>query len=183
MQGTAGVRRYGFREGALLDIHHYRVPGLPDGEHGLPAGNLVSAVVALARVQAAMRRDRRAAAARLLWVLRELLLPLVPELPETLRRALGAWFRTGFGALFADLPVLRAALGRITHIEEAEAVMYTFGQYVEDEKKEAEARGLVLGRKQFLVEYIRQAWGRRRRNGVPGNWKRPNSPTCPTSQA
>ena len=167
VQGTAGVRRYGFREGALLDIHHYRVPGLPEGEHALPPDNLAAAVVALARVQAAMRRDRREAAARLLWVLRELLLPLVPELPETLRRALGAWFRTGFGALFADLPALRAALGRITHIEEAEAIMYTFGQYVEDEKKEAaaqgaaqgEAKGVVLGRKQLLLEYIRQAWG------------------------
>ena len=41
--------------------------------------------------------------------------------------------------------------------------MYTFGQYVEDEKKEAvaqaAAKGVVLGRKQLLLEYIRQAWG------------------------
>ena len=41
--------------------------------------------------------------------------------------------------------------------------MYTFGQYVEDEKKDAraegEARGIVQGRKQLLLEFIRQVWG------------------------
>ena len=49
--------------------------------------------------------------------------------------------------------------------------MYTFGQYVEDEKKDAkalgeargvargEARGVVQGRKQLLLEFIRQVWG------------------------
>ncbi len=33
--------------------------------------------------------------------------------------------------------------------------MYTFGQYVADKEKEGEARG----RKQFLLEFIRQVWG------------------------
>ena len=45
--------------------------------------------------------------------------------------------------------------------------MYTFGQYVEDERKDAEARGqargeargVVQGRKQLLLELIRQVWG------------------------
>ena len=36
--------------------------------------------------------------------------------------------------------------------------MYTFGQYVADKEKEGEARGVVQGRKQFLLEFIRQVW-------------------------
>ena len=41
--------------------------------------------------------------------------------------------------------------------------MYTFGQYVEDQKKEAFDRGFKRGLKRtkacILLEYIRQAWG------------------------
>ena len=45
--------------------------------------------------------------------------------------------------------------------------MYTFGQYVEDEKKDAkaegealgEARGEAQGRKKVLLAFIRQVWG------------------------
>ena len=41
--------------------------------------------------------------------------------------------------------------------------MYTFGQYVEDQKKEAFDRGFKRGLKRTkartLLEYIRQAWG------------------------
>ena len=55
--------------------------------------------------------------------------------------------------------------------EEAEEVMYTFGQYVEDEKKDAEARGKAKGKaegealgeargkKEILLAFIRQVWG------------------------
>jgi hypothetical protein len=51
--------------------------------------------------------------------------------------------------------------------EEAEEVMYTFGQYVEDEKKDAEARGKAegealgetRGKKEILLAFIRQVWG------------------------
>ena len=150
VQRVAGSYRYGFREGLLLDVHAFRVPGLPGGEHPLPVDNLVSSVMALARLQAEMKLGRRAAAALVLPVLRALI-PLALASTPTLRRGLGAWFRTGFGELMDDQPVLRGALGRITYIEEAEAVMYTFGQYVADEKKESEAR--------VLLEFIRQVWG------------------------
>ena len=55
VQTVAGSYRYGFREGLLLDVHAFRVPGLPGGEHPLPADNLVSGVMALARLQAEMK--------------------------------------------------------------------------------------------------------------------------------
>ena len=158
VQRVAGSYRSGFRAGLLLDIHAHRVPGLPGGTHVLPADNLVSGFLALARVPAEMKRERRAAAALVLPVPRGLL-PLVLASTATLRGTLGAWFQTGFGELMADQPAVR----RITYIEEAEAVMYTFGQYVEDEKKDAEARGQAQGeargRKQLLLEFIRQVWG------------------------
>ena len=155
VQAVAGVRRYGFQEGALLEIHDHAVPGLPGGTHALPSDNLASGFVALARVQAEMARGRRAAATLVLPVLRELILPRALGTAPSLRRALGAWFKTRFDGLLADQPDLRAALRRITYIEEAEAVMYTFGQYVEDEKKDAEARG----KKEVLLAFIRQVWG------------------------
>jgi len=155
VQTVAGVRRYGFRAGALLEIHDHAVPGLPGGAHALPPDNLASGFVALARVQAEMARGRRAAATQVLTVLRELILPRALGTAPSLRRALGAWFKTRFDGLLADRPDLRAALRRITYIEEAEEVMYTFGQYVEDEKKDAEARG----KKEVLLAFIRQVWG------------------------
>ena len=37
--------------------------------------------------------------------------------------------------------------------------MYTFGQYVEDEKKDAEARGQAQGETRVLLKFIRQVWG------------------------
>ena len=37
--------------------------------------------------------------------------------------------------------------------------MYTFGQYVEDQKREAAARAEARVLKRVLLEYIRQAWG------------------------
>ena len=155
VQTVAGVRRYGFRAGALLEIHDHAVPGLPGGAHALPPDNLASGFVALARVQAEMARGRRAAATQVLTVLRELILPRALGIAPSLRRVLGAWFKTRFDGLLADRPNLRAALRRITYIEEAEEVMYTFGQYVEDEKKDAEARG----KKEVLLAFIRQVWG------------------------
>ena len=183
VQTVAGVRRYGFRAGALLEIHDHAVPGLEGGTHALPADNLAAGFVALARVQAEMVRGRRAAAALLLPVLRELILPRALGTAPSLRRALGAWFKTRFDGLLVDRPDLRALLRRITYIEEAEAVMYTFGQYVEDEKKDAKAEGEALGeargeargkaegkaegealgetrgRKEILLAFIRQVWG------------------------
>ncbi len=171
VQAVAGVRRYGFRAGALLEIHDHAVPGLEGGAHALPPDNLAAGFAALARVQAEMTRGRRAAAALVLPVLRELILPRALGTAPSLRRALGAWFKTRFDGLLVDRPDLRAALRRITYIEEAEAVMYTFGQYVEDEKKDAKAEGEALGeargkaegmaegRKEVLLAFIRQVWG------------------------
>ncbi|MXZ25330.1 MAG: Rpn family recombination-promoting nuclease/putative transposase [Caldilineaceae bacterium SB0665_bin_21] len=163
VQAVAGVRRYGFRTGALLEIHDHAVPGLEGGAHALPPDNLAAGFVALARVQAEMARGQRAAVALVLPVLRELVLPRALGTAPSLRRALGAWFKTRFDRLLADQPDLRAALRRITYIEEAEAVMYTFGQYVEDEKKDAEARGMAegeaRGKKEILLAFIRQVWG------------------------
>ena len=145
------------------------------GAHALPPDNLAAGFVALARVQAEMTRGRRAAAALVLPVLRELILPRALGTAPSLRRALGAWFKTRFDGLLVDRPDLRALLRRITYIEEAEAVMYTFGQYVEDEKKDAEALGEARGeargkaegealgetrgRKEILLAFIRQVWG------------------------
>ena len=157
VQSVAGSYRYGFREGLLLDIHNYRVPGLLGGEHPLPPDNLVSSVVALARVQAGMKLEQRGAAELVLPVL-QVLIPRALASTETLREGLGAWFKTGFGELLDDQLDLRAALSKITYIEEVAAVMYTFGQYVADKEKEGEARGEVQGRKQFLLEFIRQVW-------------------------
>ncbi len=178
VQTVAGTHRYGFRAGALLEIHDHAVPGLPGGTHALPSDNLASGFVALARVQAEMARGRRAAVALVLPVLRELILPRALGTAPSLRRALGAWFKTRFDGLLVDRPDLRAALRRITYIEEAEEVMYTFGQYVEDEKKDAEARGKAegealgetRGKKEILLAFIRQVWGEAEADRCAQEW-------------
>ena len=128
--------------------------------------NLAAGFVALARVQAEMTRGRREAASLVLPVLREQIVPRALGMSRSLRRALGAWFKTRFDGLWADQPDLRAALRRITYIEEAEAVMYTFGQYVEDEKKDAKAEG----RKEVLLAFIRQVWGEAEADRCAREW-------------
>ncbi len=178
VQTVAGAHRYGFRVGALLEIHDHAVPGLEGGAHALPEDNLALGFVALARVQAEMTRGQRVAAALVLPVLRELILPRALGTAPSLRRALGAWFKTRFDGLLVDRPDLRAALRRITYIEEAEAVMYTFGQYVEDEKKDAEARGKAegealgetRGKKEILLAFIRQVWGEAEADRCAREW-------------
>lgn len=167
VQTIPGSRRYGFREGALLDIHDYAVPGLEGRGHQLPRHNLVSGFIALARVQVEMQRGHRSAVELVLPVLRDGVIPRALEATETTRRAFATWLKTGFGLLFGDLPELRAALGKIMFIEEAEAVMYTFGQYVKDKVQEGvelgEARGVELGEvrgeKRVLLKFVRQVWG------------------------
>ncbi|MXZ24709.1 MAG: hypothetical protein F4Y80_07530 [Caldilineaceae bacterium SB0665_bin_21] len=37
--------------------------------------------------------------------------------------------------------------------------MYTFGQYVADEKKESEAQGEARAKKELLLAFIRKVWG------------------------
>ena len=37
--------------------------------------------------------------------------------------------------------------------------MYTFGQYVADEKQEVEARGEARAKKEVLLAFIRKVWG------------------------
>ena len=110
VQTVAGAHRYGFRAGALLEIHDHAVPGLPGGAHALPSDNLAAGFVALTRVQAEMTRGRREAAALVLAVLRAWILPRALGMSPSLRRALGAWFKTRFDELLADCPALRALL-------------------------------------------------------------------------
>ena len=116
---------------------------------------------------------------QILPILQELALPRTLVSTTTGRGAFGAWFKVGFGDLPVDLPVMRAEWEKITSIEEAEAVMYTFGQYVADAEKEAEARGEARGeawgeargeargevrgetrgKKEVILAFIRKVWG------------------------
>jgi len=89
VQSVADSYRYGCREGLLLDIHDYRVPGLPGGEHPLSPDNLVSSVVALVRVPAGMKLEQRGATELVLPVLQVLILRALAS-TETLREGLGA---------------------------------------------------------------------------------------------
>ena len=91
----------------------------------------------------------------ILPILQELALPRTLVSTTTGRGAFGAWFKAGFGDLPVDLPVMRAEWEKITSIEEVEAVMYTFGQYVADKEKEGEARA----KKELLLAFIRKVWG------------------------
>ena len=51
-----------------------------------------------------MTRGRREAVALVLTVLRELILPRVPGMSPSLRRALGAWFKTALRRAVGGLP-------------------------------------------------------------------------------
>ena len=145
VQSRPGSHGYGLQAGPLLDIHDHAVPAFPVTAYPLPPQSLVTGIIALARIQAAIRRGENAAAEQILPLLREWIIPRVLGLPETLRAAYGAWFKAAFDDLLRDQPELRRELRRITYIEEAEAVMNTFGTIIAAKEREGEARGLELG--------------------------------------
>ena len=175
VQAVAGTRGYGFQPGPVLDVHDFPLPTFPDPDYPLPSDSLVTGFIALARIQLEMRRNNKAAVDQILPVLRTWIVPLVLGSTETLRRAFGAWFRLAFGELLGDDPELRAELGRIVHIEDAEAVMYTFTQALEDRFKQGEAEGRAQGEargraqgeargearatRKLLLQFIAEAWG------------------------
>ena len=174
VQSVAGAHGYRFEEGALLDIHDYEVPVFPVTDYPLPPQSLVTGIVALARIQAAIQRGANEAAEQILPLLRAWINPRVLGLPETLREAYGAWFKAAFDDLLRDQPELRRELRRIIYIEEAEAVMNTFGNIIAAKEKEGEARGLELGEarglelgeargetrgeKRILVQFVAEFW-------------------------
>ena len=150
VQSVPGSHGYRFEEGALLDIHDYEVPAFPVDDHPLPPESLVTGIVLLARIQAALHAGDTGAAEQLLPLLRDWLIPRALRSTETLREALAAWFKAAFGDLLRDHPELRRALGRITYIEEAEAVMNMLDNILAAKEREGKAEGLELGKAQGL---------------------------------
>ncbi|MYC61357.1 MAG: hypothetical protein F4X16_00765 [Caldilineaceae bacterium SB0661_bin_34] len=150
----AGSHGYRFEEGALLDIHDYAVPVFPIADYPLLPESLVTSIVALARIQAAIQRGGNEAAEQILPLLRDWIIPRVLRLPESLREAYGAWFKAAFDDLLRDQPELRRELRRIIYIEEAEVVMNTFGNIIAAKEKEGEARG----EKRVLVQFVAEFW-------------------------
>ena len=159
VQTVAGTRGYGFQPGPVLDVHDFPLPVFPDARYPLSADSLMTGFITLARIQLEMRRNNRAAVDQILPVLRTWIVPLVLRSTETLRRAFGAWFRTAFGELLGDDPELRAELSKIVYIEDAEAVMYTISQALEDRFKQGEAQGEARATRHLLLQFVAEAWG------------------------
>ncbi len=174
VQSRPGSHGYGLRDGPLLDIHDYEVPVFPVTDYPLPRQSLVTGILALARIQASIRRGANKAAEQILPLLQEWIIPRILRLSTTLREAYGAWFKAAFDDLLRDQPELRRELRRIIYIEEAEAVMNTFGNIIAAKEKEGEARGLALGearglelgeargeargKKEILLQFVAECW-------------------------
>ena len=154
MQSVPDSHGYGLRKGPLLDIHDHAVPVFPVADYPLPPQSLVTGIVALACIQAAIRRGANEAVAQILPLLREWIIPRVWRLPATLREAYGTWCKAGFDDLFQNQPELRRGLRSIIDIEEAGAVMNTFGNIIAAKEKEGEARG----EKRIFVQFVAEFW-------------------------
>ena len=187
VQTMAGVRRYGFREGALLEIHDHAVPGLEGGAHALPPDNLASGFVALARVQAEMARGRRAVAALVLPVLRELILPRALGTAPSLRRALGAWFKTRFDGFWRINPTCaRRCVESSTLRRRRQSCTHSANTWKTRRRMPRPRAGRRVkraARRRSSLRSSGKCGAMRKRTGVPGSWTRPHSTTCPTSRA
>ncbi len=89
VQSRPGSHGYGFRAGPLLDIHDYAVPVFPVNDYPLPLESLVTGIVALARIQAAIRRGANEAAEQILPLLREWIIPRSCGCPQPCARPTG----------------------------------------------------------------------------------------------
>ncbi len=143
--------------GPLLDIHAYPFPSLP-------RRNLVSCVIALARLQWALRSAPPCGAdndlydlAVHVWV--DWLKPLVTDSPR-LGDSFAVWCATGLPGLAEQHPEGKRLLDTISSLTFAEWEHIMVG--IQDLAKAREQRGILQGKQEgillMLTEYVKLHW-------------------------
>ncbi len=155
----AGDRSVFFVEGPLLDIHRYPFPSADLQVFDLPRNNRVTCVIALARLQWALRDRSRAPIthsavyALIMHVVVDWLKPLLDPDGSELGDAFAVWIATGMADLLRSWPASQEALDNISTLTFAqlERTMITVQELIEEGRQE--------GQLATLTDYVALYWG------------------------
>ncbi len=166
----AGDRSVYFVDGPLLDIHQYPFPSRDPTVFDLPRDNLMTSVIALARLQWALRTRSRdpvthsVAYDLLLHVVVDWLKPLLDPAGSELGNSLAVWIATGMKDFLRSWPASGAALDNISTLTFAqlEKTMTTVQDLVREVRQEGlqagHQEGLQEGLLTILTDYVRLGW-------------------------
>ena len=165
-QGTDD-RSVHFAEGPLLDIHQYPFPSADPQVFDLPRDNRVTCIIALARLQWALRDESRASMTRnaiytlILHVVVDWLKPLLDPDGSELGDAFAVWIATGMAEFLRSWPASREALDNISTLTFAklERTMITVQELVQEGRLEGRLEGRQEGLLAVLTDYVRLYWG------------------------
>ena len=159
----AGDRSVFFVDGPLLDIHQYPFPSADPQVFDLPRDNRVTSVIALARLQWALRDGHRApivrsaAYALVMHVVVDWLKPLLDPDGSELGDAFAVWIATGMADLLRSWPASREALDNISTLTFAqlERTMTTVQELMQEVRQEGRQEGQLA----TLTDYVALYWG------------------------
>jgi len=153
-----GNQFVGFVDGPLLDIHQYPFPSRDPAVFDLPRDNLVTSVVALARLQWGLRERHREPVAHstaydlLMHIMEDWLKPRLDPAGSELGDAFAVWIATGMKDFLESWPASREALDKISTLTFAqlERTMITVQELVQEARQE--------GRLATLTDYVQLYW-------------------------
>ena len=173
------------KAGPLIDIHDYPFP--TDAAFGLPTDNLMTIVIALERLQWALRASSPgspsavAAYSKIMEIVEQWLKPRLPAASSELGDAFAVWLATGMQNFLRSWPTSRKAIADISHLNFAalEQAMITVQDLVQEgiqegiqegvqkgiqegiQKgiQEGIQEGIQKGRLDTLTDYVRMEWG------------------------
>ncbi len=153
------------KAGPLIDIHDYPFP--TDAAFGLPTENLMTIVIALERLQWALRASSPgspsavAAYGKITAIVEQWLKPRLPAASSELGDAFAVWLATGMQNFLRSWPTSRRAIADISHLTFAalEQAMITVQDLVQEGIQEGRREGIQEGRLDTLTDYVRMEWG------------------------
>ena len=148
-----------FTPGPLIDIHAYPLLSRDAAAFSLPRDSLVASVIALARLQWALRADpvpepgKRAHYDTLMHVMVDWLKPLLPAGNSRLGDGFAVWIATGMADFLRSWPDSRAAIDNMSTLTfaELESAMVTVQDLVQESRRE--------GQLATLADYVQLQWG------------------------
>ncbi len=172
-----------FTPGPLIDIHAYPLLSRDVAAFSLPRDSLVASVIALARLQWALRQDWTEGGGRavhfgmIVHVTVDWLKALLPAGGSRLGDGFAVWMATGMADFLRSWPDSRAAIDNISTLtfDRLENAMVTVQDLIQEERQEGRQEGQREGRQEgrqegqregqregrlaTLADYVQLQWG------------------------
>ena len=164
---AAGDGSVFFTAGPLIDIHAYPFPTRDAATFSLPRDNLVTSVIALARLQWALHRNRAAGTSAgacynmIMHVMVDWLKPNLPAEGSRLGDCFAVWIAIGMADFLRRWPASREAVDNMSTLTFAalDRTMITVQDLVREGRLEGRLEGQREGQLKTLADYVQLEWG------------------------